>query len=72
MSKMSIYSNASELTDALVRYNNYAYATGYLTSVITSLGWELNLTQRQVERLALLLDKRTAEVIKQNQEVSTG
>lgn len=72
MSKMSIYSNANELIDALVQHKGYAYATGYLTSVITSLGYELNLTQRQVERLALLLHRRTAEVIKQNQEVSSG
>lgn len=72
MSKMSIYNNTNELIDALVQHKGYAYATGYLSSVITSLGWELNLTQRQVERLALLLDKRTVEVIKQNQEVSTG
>ena len=72
MSKMSIYSNANELIDALVQHKGYAYATGYLTSVITSLGYELNLNRRQTERLALLLSQRAAEVIKQNQEVSTG
>lgn len=56
------YANADVLVDTLIAENGYAYATGYLTSIISSMGYELNLTKRQMKLLEELLEKRTAEI----------
>lgn len=69
---MSIYASMAEFTDQLVKNHGYAYATGYLSSTISGLGYELNLNRRQIARLEQLIAQRTADIIKQNQEVSAG
>jgi len=55
-----------KLNKELIDYNGYAYAAGYLESVIRNLAWSINLNKKQIELLKGSLESNILAVQKFN------
>jgi hypothetical protein len=51
-----------KLSQELIEYNGYGYATGYLESFIRNLAWSINLNKKQIELLKGILNSNINSV----------